>query len=480
MLFNTIQFGVFFFAVFAMYFSLPYRFRCIFLLGASYYFYMCWSVKYISVIIGITVVDYYAGIKIEAARGARRRMFLAVSIISNFGLLFVFKYADFFSEALAVALRPFGAGQIPLLHWILPVGISFHTFQAVSYTFDVYREKAPAERNLLRYALYVAFFPQMVAGPIERPENLLPQFRKKQAPDYGRIVSGLKTALWGLIKKSVVADLASPVVNTVYSHPKNFSGTILAMATILFSVQIYCDFSGYSDIAIGVARILGFDLMVNFRQPYFAQSIREFWQRWHISLSSWFRDYLYIPLGGNHVAIGRWVVNVMIVFVVSGLWHGANWTFVAWGLVHGGYILAANTTQKVRLRLAECTGLARLPRIQALARIAIMNLLVTFAWIFFRAVNLKDALYIASHIWNITRVPQEEVFSLGLPRFEMMFLIVAIAGVFACEYLRQHPPLLAKQIWQRPKARWLVYGAAIYTIVFFGVFQRVEFIYFQF
>ncbi len=272
MLFNTAWLcSIFRHNVATGYFVLPERFRRPFLLAASYYFYMCWSVRYIAVIIAITLVDYCAGIGIEQARGAQRRLILTLSILCNFGLLFAFKYANFFGAT----LNTLTGAEIPQLHWLLPVGISFHTFQAVSYTVDVYRGKVKAERSLLTYGLYVAFFPQMVAGPIERPENLLPQLHRPKRFDYNRLRTGLETALWGLIKKTVVADLVAPLVNTVYAHPRDFAGTMLCLATVLFAVQIYCDFSGYSDMAVGLARILGYDLTINFRQPYSARTVAE-------------------------------------------------------------------------------------------------------------------------------------------------------------------------------------------------------------
>ena len=471
MLFNTFQFAVFFLAVMALHFALPPRWRGALLLAASYYFYMCWSVKYILVILAITGIDFYAGQKIAQATGARRRVYLALSIVCNFGLLFVFKYLDFFAGSFNTVFQHFNPfWQLPLLHLLLPVGISFHTFQAVSYTFDVYRGKAPAERSLLKYALYVAFFPQMVAGPIERPNNLLPQFHRGTRFDYARVKSGLRTALWGLIKKAVVADLASPAVTQVYGHPQSFSGVLLLLATALFAVQIYCDFSGYSDIAIGTARMLGYDLMINFRQPYFARSIGEFWQKWHISLSSWFRDYLYIPLGGNRVAAPRWYANILLVFLVSGLWHGASWTFVAWGALHGVYLIVGALHRKFTW----------LPRLPALGQVLVTDALVTVAWVFFRAQSLRDALYILTHLFRFGGFHLENLFSVGLPRFEMTFLFFAIATVFVVEYLRLHPPERGRALWRRRGWRWAIYAAGVYAVVFFGVFERVEFIYFQF
>ncbi len=484
MLFNTTPFALFFLVVVAIHFALPARFRGWFLLAASYYFYMCWSIPYIGIIVAITLIDFVAGIAIENARGGTRRAYLAASICCNFGLLFAFKYAVFFTETLRLP------ATLHVPQWVLPVGISFHTFQAVSYTFDVYRGKVPAERNLGVYALYVAFFPQMVAGPIERPGNLIPQLHRPAPFNSARLISGLRTALWGLIKKTVVADLAATVVNSVYRNPAGYSGAMLWLAAGLFSVQIYCDFSGYSDIAVGTARILGYDLTINFRQPYFARSTAEFWRRWHISLSTWFRDYVYIPLGGKHVGgkhVGgnhgtawRWCINIAVVFLLSGLWHGASLTFVAWGALHGAYILFGAWTRPLRTRLAAQCGLGEFPRIHAKVQIVVTNLLVTVAWVFFRAPDMTAAFTMLQRLMAPGFSGLAEAFTAGLPQFEMSFLLLAVPAVFGVEYLRQNPPLGLATAWERRGFRWPVYAAAVYTVVFFGVFNRMEFIYFQF
>jgi D-alanyl-lipoteichoic acid acyltransferase DltB (MBOAT superfamily) len=450
MLFNTFPFAIFYVVVVLLFFALPHRFRWVLLLAASYFFYMWWSVPYIAVIIGLTLIDYVAAIRIEQAVGRRRRVYLWLSLLANFGLLFVFKYANFFATSL---------GATPLLHLLLPVGISFHTFQAVSYTVDVYRGRIPAERHLGMYALYVAFFPQMVAGPIERAGRLLPQFREPKRLDYQRVRSGLGLALRGLIKKAVIADLAAPAVNQVYGHPRDFPAPMLLLATILFSAQIYCDFSGYSDMAVGLARVLGYDLTINFRQPWRARSMEEFWHRWHISLSEWFRDYVYVPLGGNRVPAWRWAVNILVVFLLSGLWHGANWTFVVWGAIHGMYLLVGRWTGR---RAGHWTGMLT------------TNALVTLAWVFFRANNLSEAFYIAGHMFRFGGFTPGQVWNLGLPRFEMTFLLLALPCLVAGEYL-------AADYLRQPRAvRWCLSAAGIYAVVFFGIFERIDFIYFRF
>jgi alginate O-acetyltransferase complex protein AlgI len=484
MLFNSFQFLIFFPVVVASFFALPHRWRNIFLLIASYYFYMCWRPAYIAVIWFITLLDYIAGIMIEDASEERtRKVFLGISILGNFGLLFVFKYFNFFASSLSPALRPLNLfGDIPTLRLMLPIGLSFHTFQAVSYTIEVYRRRVPAERKLLDYALYVSFFPQMVAGPIERPYHLLPQFKQTQRIEFASVRYGLEQAMWGFFKKVVVADRVAALVNTVYRSPREFGGPVLTLATIFFAIQIYCDFSGYSDIAIGCARIMGFELMTNFRQPYFAQSIDEFWHRWHISLSTWFRDYLYIPLGGNRVSTVRWCVNIFVVFTVSGLWHGANWTFVAWGAVHGFFYLIGRGTSQFRRAVASMLGERRMPRVWAAWRMLFTFALVTAAWVFFRAQSLSDAQYVLTHFYRrgSFRLIDVDVFHVGLARSDILIAIAMAAVVFTVDWMLMKESPTARTIWSIRPVRWALYYACTYSIIFFGVFERLEFIYFRF
>jgi len=484
MLFNSIQFLIFFPLVVTGFFALPDRRRGIFLLAASYYFYMCWRPGYIAVIIFITLLDYFAGIMIEGAKQERtRQFFLGLSIAGNFGLLFVFKYFNFLAGSLNDAMRPLRLfGDIPILNLALPIGLSFHTFQAVSYTIEVYRRRVPAERNLLDYALYVSFFPQMVAGPIERPYHLLPQFKTRKRIEFTAVRYGLELALWGFFKKMVVADRLAGIVNLVYGAPRNCSGPALTLATIFFAIQIYCDFSGYSDIAIGCARIMGFELVTNFRQPYFSQSIEEFWHRWHISLSTWFRDYLYIPLGGNRVSTARWGANIMIVFTVSGLWHGANWTFVVWGALHGVFYLIGRATARVRSVAARILGEQSMPRIFAAWRTLFTFVLVTVAWVFFRAQSVSDALYVLTHFYRMGNFHLREldVYRLGLPRSDLLTSLTLAGVVFAVDWLLINENQAARNVWQVRPIRWALYYACAYCIVCFGVFEHLEFIYFRF
>jgi alginate O-acetyltransferase complex protein AlgI len=348
MLFNSIHFLIFFPVVTLVYFLLRgQNLRLLFMLAASYYFYMSWKWEYGILLFLTTFVDYVLGWLMASAQSkAVKRLLLVLSLCSNLSVLFLFKYYNFFRDAFNIVLEAAHIPGLPPFKFILPsgiflpVGISFYTFQSLSYTIDVYRGQTPAERNFIVFALYVSFFPQLVAGPIERSTHLLPQFRKPYNFDYRRTIEGLRLMLWGFFMKLCIADGVAGYVQSVYGHVHDYTGYPLLLATYLFAFQILCDFSAYSAIAIGSAKILGFDLMENFRRPYFAQSIEDFWRRWHISLSTWFKDYLYIPLGGSRVSTSRWCFNIMLVFLLSGLWHGAAWTFIAWGALHGVYMIA--------------------------------------------------------------------------------------------------------------------------------------------
>ena len=346
MLFNSVPYAIFLALVFVLHWLLPQRFRWIMLLIASYYFYMSWNPELVVLIALTTLVSYSSGLLIDRFRNAEGskaklpKLFMILALVICFGVLFFFKYFDFFSESVTSLLRAFSLPvQDITLKLVLPVGISFYTFQTLSYVIDVYRNKIPVEKHLGYYALYVSFFPQLVAGPIERSDNLIPQLRKERTFDYVEGSDGLKWIAIGLFKKVVIADTLSVYVNMVYGNLANYQGLSFIAATIFFAFQIYCDFSGYSDIAIGSAKLLGVQLMKNFDSPYFSKSVREFWSRWHISLSTWFRDYVYIPLGGNRKKLPRVLLNLMITFLLSGLWHGANWTFVVWGALHGFYVV---------------------------------------------------------------------------------------------------------------------------------------------
>jgi len=479
MMFNSIHFLIFFPIIVSLYFGIKHRYRWILLLLGSYYFYMSWKAEYVILIMISTLVDYLAGMRIYNSKSLfRKKFFLGLSLFANLGLLFCFKYFNFFSESFRTLLTKFSIPMNPItLKLLLPVGISFYTFQTLSYTIDVYREKIKPEKHLGIFAVYVSFFPQLVAGPIERAKNLLPQFYDKHHFEYQRVANGIKLMLWGFFKKVVIADRLTIVVNTVYNNPADHSGLSLVIATVFFAFQIYCDFSGYSDIAIGSAQVLGFSLMDNFKRPYSAKSIVDFWRRWHISLSSWFKDYFYIGfLGGNRVSIPRWYVNLFLVFLVSGLWHGANWTFVIWGALHGVYYVIEKMTNKFRKSFLHLINLDKFPRFHGLIQTGITFSLVCFAWIFFRANSLSDALYIASHLFY-------PVFNLSNIGVGMMGLLLCFALIGFLEFvhllqkhIRMREFLTTKPIW----IRWPIYSALVLLILLFGVFHGTQFIYFQF
>jgi alginate O-acetyltransferase complex protein AlgI len=471
MLFNSFQFLFFFVVVWLLFLATRGTPRKIILLVASYYFYMCWSTRYIWVIWGITVIDFIAGLQIEKAESqSRRKLYLGVSLFCNLGLLVIFKYFNFLTSSLGSASHLFGPRyDPPLLSIILPVGLSFHTFQAMSYTIEVYRRRVPAEKNLLEYALYVAFFPQMVAGPIERPYELLPQFHREPHVTFAGVRAGMVQALWGLFKKMVLADNVADFVKLIYDTPRQYHGSSLVLATVLFSIQIYCDFSGYTDIALGLARMMGYELRINFMQPYFSRSVGEFWRRWHISLSTWFRDYVYIPLGGSRVSLPRFYVNIMVTFVISGLWHGANWTFVAWGFLHGIYLIVARAIAPYTARFN------RFPVVQTVVTFS----LVTYAWIFFRANNVGDAWYIATHLFPLGRLEPLLLKVGGFSRATAPYLLLSIFAMFVVEWWIAHPDRVPR-LWRVPVFRALAYNACLFAIAFFGFFGHRDFIYFQF
>jgi D-alanyl-lipoteichoic acid acyltransferase DltB (MBOAT superfamily) len=484
MLFNSLHFLIFFPLVVIGYFLIPKRYRWTLLLAASYYFYMSWKPAYLLLILFSTLVDYFAAIKMEeSTQPKRRRLFLWMSLGSNLGLLFLFKYFGFFEQTLHALLGLVDVSYpTSTLDLLLPVGISFYTFQTLSYTIDVYQGRKKAERHLGIFALYVSFFPQLVAGPIERSERLLPQFKDQHITkdfDYQRISSGLQLMAWGLFKKVVIADRLAGYVNEVYGHPEAYAGLSVILATVFFAFQIYCDFSGYSDIAIGAAQVLGFDLMKNFDRPYFAKSIAEFWRRWHISLSTWFRDYVYINMGGNRVVKWRWYYNLMITFLVSGLWHGANWTFVIWGALHGAFLIVSIMTAQIRQQITHWTRLDRWISIQKAFQVGVTFTLVCIGWVFFRADTLGDALTLLQQATQI----KGGGLSIAVAQFgraKILFSLLLIGLLTGIHWLHRGKNLRA---WFRQKPtyfRWAFYQLLILSILLFGVFEKQEFIYFQF
>ena len=402
MTFNSWEFLLFYPIVAGLYFLLPKKMKWPLLLVASYFFYMCYQAELVFLILGTTLVSWISSRLIEKTeRRAVKRLCLIVTLAASLGVLFFYKYFNFLSGSVTEIVTAFGGAIGTLtLDLMLPVGISFYTFQTLSYVIDVYRGQAKAERNFFFYALFVSFFPQLVAGPIERPDNLIPQLREPKPLTKDNALKGAKHMLVGFFKKVCVADTIAVYVNAVYNKPDEATGIGVIIATMLFAVQIYCDFSGYTDIAIGCARIMGIRLMQNFDHPYHATSIKEFWARWHISLSSWFRDYLYIPLGGNRRGRARQLVNLMIVFLVSGLWHGAAWTFVIWGAIHGMYQIVGNLTRKPKAALLARMGLSESMPAVIWARRVTTFVLVCFAWIFFRANSLSDVGVLLSRLFT--------------------------------------------------------------------------------
>lgn len=480
MLFNSIHFLIFFPIVIATYFLIPNRFRNLFLIASSYYFYMCWKPAYLILIVVSTVIDYTCGIMMGRESDRRKRLkFLLLSLTGNLGLLFSFKYFNFFNDSLSAILSQFNVlYDIQNLNVLLPVGISFYTFQTLSYSIEVFKGKQKPERNFVVFALYVSFFPQLVAGPIERSTRLLPQFFIKHEFDYDRVVSGLRLMLWGFFKKVVIADSLALMVNKIYNNPEMYSGMYLWIATYFFAYQIYCDFSGYSDIAIGTARVMGYELMENFRRPYFARSIAEFWKRWHISLSTWFRDYLYISLGGNRVAKWRWYLNLMFTFLVSGLWHGANWTFVLWGALNGFYLVFSILSENIRTQFNKLTGLTKIPVFHTLLKRFITFHLAVFAWIFFRANNVSDAFLIIGKILSFNTSSVETVLPLTINQLLSALFFI---GIMELVQVAQEMKLKVSDFRQiQPWMRWGIYYFLIAVILVFGQFGDQEFIYFQF
>lgn len=492
MLFNSVQFLAFFPLIVAAYF-LAVRvvkrnwFTQSLLLVASLYFYMNWNPMYLILILLSVFITWASGIMMEGKKEEQKKLVLFASLASNFAILFFFKYYNFFADSIiklgSLLNLPI---HVPVLNVLLPVGISFYTFQALGYSIDVYRGTVHAERNFITYALFVTFFPQLVAGPIERTGNLLPQFKTDHGFDYNRVTNGLKLIVWGMFKKVVIADRLSKLVNTVYNRPFEYDGLPFLIATIFFAFQIYCDFSGYSDIAIGSAQVLGFRLMDNFKRPYFSKSISEFWKRWHVSLSRWFKDYLYISIGGNRVLAWRWQLNLFVTFVVSGLWHGASWTFLIWGALNGFYLVFSIWTGPIRVMISDSIGLSRHPHIKKFWQVASTFTLVCFAWVFFRANSVSDAVYIVTHLFsgfgNISNFNyvRAAIGSCGLSSREFF---VAVSSIFFMElvHLIQRHGSIRHMFSEKPVwIRWGGYYALVLGIVFFGVFGANDFIYFQF
>jgi alginate O-acetyltransferase complex protein AlgI len=489
MLFNSLDFALFFPIVFVLYWvvSKNLTLRNILLLVSSYIFYGWWDWRFLFLIFISSLVDFIVGQQIhKTGEKRKKRNYLWISLFVNLGFLIYFKYANFFIETFVDSFRLFGKQlDVSTLNIILPVGISFYTFQTLSYTIDVYRGQLKPTKNPLAFFTFVAFFPQLVAGPIERASHLLPQFYKTYKFNYDQVKSGLLLMAFGLFKKMVIADRAALYVNEVYNNPGNYEGVETIIATILFAFQIYCDFSGYSDIAIGAARTMGFDLMKNFDSPYLSKSITEFWRRWHISLSTWFRDYLYIPLGGSRNGKYRTYYNLFIVFLVSGLWHGAAMTFVIWGGIHGIIIVIEKAISKRKEKVFSVLKINKSTLSNKLFFITITFIIVCFSWVFFRANTFADSTTIIEGFFtnNFYELFGEKLYSIGLKENEFTLLALSILSLTLMERFHRTHSIFSLLNEQSIFVRWSVYLSIAVFITIFGVYGSEipsEFIYFQF
>ena len=483
MLFNSIDFAIFLPLVFLLYWFVAKKnekHQNVLIVLASYIFYGWWDYRFLSLILFSTIVDYFVGIRLKKVESFQQRKYLLwVSILVNIGFLGFFKYYNFFQDNFVSAFAFFGK-SIPenSLNIILPVGISFYTFQTLSYTIDVYNRKLKPTKDFMAFAAFVSFFPQLVAGPIERATNLLPQFSRKRQFDYNKAVDGLRQILWGLFKKIVIADNCAEFANQIFNNSADYNGSTLVMGAFFFAIQIYGDFSGYSDIAIGVARLFGINLMKNFAFPYFSRDIAEFWRRWHISLSTWFRDYVYIPLGGSRSNTQKTIRNIFIIFIVSGFWHGANWTFIVWGFLHALYFLPLFLFKRNRNHLDIVAKGKVLPTIKDACSILITFSMTTLAWVFFRAESLSHAI---SYFQTIFSNSILEIPSFGYSRYYILHILILILFLMIIEWFgREEEHALAKLglNWKRIFRLAFYFGIVILITLYMG--KEQQFIYFQF
>lgn len=478
MLFNSINFVIFLPIVFFLYWFVAkdkLRLQNIFLLISSYVFYACWDWRFLFLLVFSTLLDYYTGLKMSEAKNQKNKKFwFWLSISINLGFLGVFKYYNFFAESFASTLNQVGLHfDLWTLQVILPVGISFYTFHGLSYVIDIYKNRIKAEHNFIDYSLFVSFFPLLVAGPIERATHLLPQIKNKRTFNYLNAVDGLRQILWGLFKKVVIADQCAEYVNLIFSNSANHSGSDLFVGAVFFTFQIYGDFSGYSDIALGTARLFGIELLRNFAFPYFSRDVAEFWRRWHISLSTWFRDYLYIPLGGSKGNTWMKVRNTFIIFIVSGFWHGANWTFIVWGLLNALFIMPSIIFNTNRNNLEIVAKGKNLPNLKDLFSIGTTFLLTVFAWIFFRAESLNHAVQYISNIFS------KSLFSIPTIRPTSLFLLILIFVIIEWMGREKQYAIASLGLKSKPIFRYAFYYAVIIAIFWFGG-KESQFIYFQF
>ena len=478
MLFNSIDFAIFLPIVFALYwfvFNKNLKLQNFLIVVASYVFYGWWDYRFLSLVLFSTLVDYFIGVLLSKEDNQRKRKFLLwLSMSINLGFLGVFKYYNFFAENFVEAFTFFGGNiSSSSLDIVLPVGISFYTFQTMSYTIDVYKRKLEPTKDFVAFAAFVTFFPQLVAGPIERATHLLPQFYKKRQFVYSYAVDGLRQILWGLFKKVVIADNCAEYANLIFNNSENHSGGTLALGALFFTFQIYGDFSGYSDIAIGTSRLFGFDLMRNFAFPYFSRDMAEFWRRWHISLSTWFRDYLYIPLGGSQGGLKMKIRNTFIIFIVSGFWHGANWTFVIWGALNAIYFLPLLLSNKNRVNLEIVAHNKWLPSLKEVFQILSTFILTVLAWIFFRADSVAHAFQILKDIFSLKQSSVYIDYEQSIFYFLVFFLLIEWLGRNGQYAIHKIDTIKFNTI------RWSFYILIIIFIVFFSGSQQ-DFIYFQF
>lgn len=498
MLFNSIDFLIFLPIVLVIYYIIPMKYKHIWLLISSYYFYMCWNAKYVLLIFVSTVITYLSGILIDKVEktcpdvngiGKYKKLILALSFVSNLGILFYFKYINFTLDIVTRILSKVNISMnVPVFDVILPVGISFYTFQALSYSVDVYRGEVAPEHDFFRYALFVSFFPQLIAGPIERSKNLLTQLREPRKFDFGYAFDGILLMLWGFFLKIVLADRIAIFVDTVYGDCEHYQGIYLIVATVLFAVQIYCDFSGYSSIAMGTAKLLGIELMDNFNAPYLSTSVADFWRRWHISLTSWFKDYLYIPLGGSKKGILRKYLNKMIVFMLSGLWHGAQLTFVVWGAINGLYQVIGEVLMPIREKVSDALGVNRDSEGFCVLRAIVTFTMIDFTWIFFRADSLGRAVYIIKSIFNVENIWtlfDGSLYNCGLDEKNFRFMLIAVIVLLVADFLKRKG-IMVREIILRQDGyiKCLVVSFSILLIMVFGkygpAYNAMNFIYFQF
>lgn len=502
MLFNSLQYLIFFPVVVLFYFAIPYNKRWILLLLSSLYFYMCWKPEYVIILIISILINYYAAIQMSKHKTVRKRKYyLFLSLVTNIGFLFMFKYYNFLGGSINEFLNSYNIMyNIPSFKLLLPVGISFYTFQTMGYSIDVFKNKTKPEEHLGIFAVYVSFFPQLISGPIERSGSLLPQFRKNFDPEYYSITDGLKLMLWGFFKKIVIADRLAVIVNNVFDNVHGHDSLSLMITTFIFAIQIYCDFSGYSDIAIGSAQVMGYKLMNNFKRPYHSENIAEFWRRWHISLTTWFRDYVFLPLSysvsrklpsekysGIKTEYIIYSYSTILTFLLSGIWHGANWTFFLWGSLHGFYLIFGKLTRKYRKKISFFIFKNNYSTLRKYSNIFITFTLVCFAWIFFRANNLSDSIFIIKTIltgsgFHFSFVYYKEtILSLGLEMYELVIAIISLIILETFSILQGRYSIRIA-LRNKPVAlRWSIYFSLLTIVLLWGYSSsQAEFIYFQF